>query len=48
MNNLGIYCPNPNCGKEMLVGQDGGKILCIACHKYWKLIPAEIGVPGEP
>jgi len=48
MSCLGIYCPNSKCGKEMLVGQTDGKILCIACHKYWKLIPAELNVPGLP
>ncbi len=43
---LGIKCPNKKCQKEMLIQQEDGRILCIACHKFFKIIPAEISVPG--
>ena len=46
MSLLGIKCPNKDCQKEMLIGQEDEKILCVACHKYFKLIPAEMSVPG--
>jgi len=42
---LAIKCPNKKC-KEMLVGQDDGRILCVACHKYFKLVPAELNILG--
>ena len=43
---LGIKCPNKKCQKEMLIQQEDGKILCTACKKYFRLIPAEFSVPG--
>lgn len=42
---LAIECPE--CEKEMLIQQDDGKILCVSCNKYFRIIPAEISVPGE-
>ena len=43
---LAIKCPNQKCQKEMLVGQDDGRILCVACKNYFRLVPAELSIPG--
>jgi len=43
---LGIKCPNEKCQKEMLIQQEDGKILCVACKKYFKLVPGELNILG--